>query len=129
MEPLACDHLVQTLYQPFAALPDCRKGKPNQYAITDAALGAFAVFLTQPPSFLVYQRTMRPAQGRSHANSLLGMGEIPWDTQIRTLLNPIDPAQLFPVFEGVYEALERSAQLGSCRAFAGQWLIAFAGPE
>jgi hypothetical protein len=55
------------------------------------------------------------------------MGAIPCDNQIRTLLDPIDPAQLFPVFDGVYEALERSEQLDSFRAFAGQLLIAVDG--
>ena len=129
MEPLAFDHLVQALYQQFASLPDCRKGKNTQYAIKDAALGAFAVFFTQSPSFLAYQRTMRQAKGRSNANSLFGMGEIPCDNQIRTLLDPIDPAQLFPVFDGVYAALERSEPLGSFRAFAGQLRIAFDGTE
>lgn len=129
MEPLAFDHLVQALSQQCATRPDCRKGKNTQYAINDAALGAFAVFFTQSPSFLAYQRTMRQAKGRSHANSLFGMGEIPCDHQIRTRLDPIDPAQLFPVFEGGYAALERSAPLGSFRTFAGPLRIAFDGTE
>jgi hypothetical protein len=129
LEGLAFDHLVKALHDQLALLPDDRKGKNTQYAIKDAALGAFAVFFTQSPSFLAYQRTMRQAKGRSNANSLFGMGEIPCDNQIRTLLDPIDPAQLFPVFDGVYEALERSEPLGSFRTFAGQLLIAFDGTE
>jgi hypothetical protein len=72
---------------------------------------------------------MRQAKGRRHATSLVGIRERPGDHQRRTRLDAIDPAQLFPVFEGVSAALERSAPLGSCRAFAGQWLIAFAGTE
>ena len=72
---------------------------------------------------------MRQAKGRSNADSLFGMGEIPCDNQIRTLLDPIEPAQLFPVFEGVYAALDRAEQLGSFRAFAGQLLMAFDGTE
>ena len=72
---------------------------------------------------------MRQAKGRSNADSLFGMGEIPCDHQIRTLLDPLEPAQLFPVFEGVYAALDRTEQLGSFRAFAGQLLMAFDGTE
>ena len=96
-EALAFDDLVQALPHQFASLPDDRTGKKTQYAITAAALGAFAVFCTQSPSFLAYQRTMHPAKGRSNAESLFGMGDIPCDTQIRTLLDPVAPAQLFPV--------------------------------
>lgn len=129
MEPWAFDHLVQALDQQCATRPDGRQGKNTPYAINEAALGAVAVFFTPSPAFLAYQRTMRQAKGRSHATSLLGMGEMPCDQQSRTLLDPIDPAQLLPVFEGVDAALERSAPLGSCRTCAGQLRIAFDGTE
>jgi hypothetical protein len=51
-EALAFDDLVQALHQQWASLPDDRTGKHTQYAITDAALGAFAVFCTPSPSFV-----------------------------------------------------------------------------
>jgi len=96
MKGLAFNHLVQALHQQLASLPDYRQGKNTRYAIKDAALGAFAVFFTQSPSFLAYQRTMQQAKGRSNAESLFGMGDLPCDNQIRTLLDPVAPAQLFP---------------------------------
>lgn len=129
MEGLAFDPLVQALHQQLASLPDYRKGKNTRYAIKDAALGAFAVFFTQSPSFLAYQRTMQQAKGRSNAESLFGIGDIPCDNQIRTLLDPVAPAQLFPVFAGVYAALEEAGQLSSWRGFADQLLIALDGTE
>src|SRR5688500_6718405 len=101
MEDLGFGELVQALHQQLASLPDYRKGKNTRYAIKDAALGAFAVFFTQSPSFLAYQRTMQQAKGRSNAESLFGIGDIPCDNQIRTLLDPIAPAQLFPVLARV----------------------------
>ena len=128
-EALAFDPLVQVLHHQLAALPDYRTGKNTQYAIKDAALGAFAVFFTQSPSFLAYQRTMQQATGRSNAESLFGIGAIPCDNQIRTLLDPVAPAQLFPVFAEVYDALEAAGHLSSWRVFAGQRLIALDGTE
>jgi hypothetical protein len=129
MEALAFAHLVQALHQQLASLPDYRKGKNTRYAIKDAALGAFAVFFTQSPSFLAYQRTMQQAKGRSNAESLFGIGDIPCDNQIRTLLDPIAPAQLFPGVAGVYAALEEAGHLASWRGFADQLLIALDGTE
>ena len=105
------------------------KGKNTRYAINDAALGAFAVFFTQSPSFLAYQRTMQHAKGRSNAESLLRMGAIPCDNQIRTWLDPVAPAQLFPVFAEVYAALDGAGHLASWRGFADQLLIALDGTE
>ena len=129
MEALAFDHLVQALHQQLAALPDDRKGQNTRYAIIDAALGAFAVFFTQSPSFLAYQRTRQHAKGRSNAESLLRMGAIPCDNQIRTWLDPVAPAQLFPVFAEVYAALDGAGHLASWRGFADQLLIALDGTE
>jgi hypothetical protein len=126
-EALAFDRLVQALHQQLASLPDDRKGKNTRYAIKDAALGAFAVFFTQSPSFLAYQRTMQQAKGRSNAESLFGIVDIPCDHQIRTLLDPVAPAQLFPVFAVVYDALEGAGHLSSWRVFADQLLIALDG--
>ena len=126
-EALAFDDLVQALHHQLAALPDDRRGQNTQYAIKDAALGAFAVFFTQSPSFLAYQRTMQQAKGRSNADRLFGLTDMPCDHQIRTLLDPVAPARLFPVFEGVYVALERAGHVSALRAFAGQLLMALDG--
>jgi hypothetical protein len=128
-DTLAFDHLVKRLPQQLAALPDDRKGKNTQYAIKDAALGAFAVFFTQSPSFLAYQRTMQQAKGRSNAERLFGMSAIPCDNQIRTLLDPVAPAELFPVFAGVYDALDSAGQVSDWRVFADQLLIALDGTD
>lgn len=128
-ERLAFDHLVQTLHHGFDSLPDYRQGKNTQYAIKDAALGAFAVFCTQSPSFLASPRTMPQAKGRSHAASLFGMAQIPCDHHIRTRLDPVEPAQLFPILHVVSQALERAGQVSACRTCADQRLIAFEGTE
>jgi hypothetical protein len=126
---LAFDDLVNTLHHVLAALPDSRPGTNTQYTIKDAALGAFAVFFTQSPSFLAYQRTMQQAKGRSNAASLFGVAHIPCDNHIRTLLDPVEPAQLFPVFHVVYDTLERAGQLSAFRAIGGHLLIALDGTE
>ena len=54
---------------------------------------------------------------------------MPCDNQIRTLLDPVAPAQLFPVFDGVYKALERAGHVSAFRSFAGQLLMALDGTE
>ncbi len=54
-DPLRFDALVHAFHHVLAQLPDVRRGQNTTYAIKDAALGAFAVFFTQSPSFLAYQ--------------------------------------------------------------------------
>jgi hypothetical protein len=73
----------------------------------DAALSAFSVFFTQTPSFLAYQRMMEGSKGKSNAQSLFGVHQIPSDNHIRDLLDPVKPEQVFAVFEEILQVLER----------------------
>ena len=129
MEPVAFEHLGPALHQPRASLPEDRTGKNTRYALKDTALGAFAVVFTQSPSFGAYQRTLQQAKGRRNAESLLRRGASPCETQIRTWLDPVAPAQLFPVFAGVYAALEGAGHGAAGRGFVAQRLIALAGTD
>jgi hypothetical protein len=95
----------------------------------DAALSAFSVFFTQTPSFLAYQRMMEGSKGKSNAQSLFDVHQIPSDNQIRDLLDPVVPEHVFPVFEEILQALEQQGQLENFRSVAGTLLIAIDGTE
>lgn len=124
---LTFDNLIRLLHQQLEQPPDHRKGKNTKYTIKDAGLGAFAVFLIQSPSFLAYQRQMKRIKGRSNAESLFRMKRIPCDNQIRKLLDPVAPDQLFPLFRTIFEALKQSGQLDSFRFLADNLLISLDG--
>ena len=57
-ETSAFDQMVGIFHRQLDQLPDPRRGKNITYQMNNAALGAFAVFFTQSPSFLAYQRRM-----------------------------------------------------------------------
>src|ERR671933_987012 len=123
-DPFTFDALMRLFRQRFAHLPDHRTGKNCTYSITDALLGAFAVFFTQAPSFLAAQQSMQRARGQSNAQTLFGMTAIPCDNQIRNLLDPIPPHHLFPLFATIVEQVEHRDLLKPFRSFAGSLLIA-----
>ena len=109
--------------------PDKRTGKNLVYSIEDAALGAFAVFYTQSPSFLAHQTLMEQAKGKSNAQTLFGMHKIPTDNHIRSLLDPVAPSYAFALFERVFNELDASGQIDSLRVCNGQLLIALDGTQ
>lgn len=114
----------------FEKLPDARGKSNNQrYAIEDAALGAFAVFFTQSPSFLDYQIRMQQQQGKNNAQSLFGVHQIPSDNQIRNLLDPIAPETLFPLMASIGDDLYRNAYLEPFRSVGDTFLIALDGTD
>jgi hypothetical protein len=52
-EKLSFDGFIAKIHEVFDRLPDYRRFSPNlRYSIKDAALGAFALFFSQSPSFL-----------------------------------------------------------------------------
>ncbi len=80
---LSFERQVDALKALMRQFPDKRSGRNLVCSIEDAALGAFAVFYTQSPSFLVHQTLMEQAKGKSNAQSLFGMRKIPTDKHIR----------------------------------------------
>ncbi len=128
MESLFFDGLIQLLNKIAVHLPDFRKSSPNtKYAISDAMFAAFAVFFMQSPSFLASQRQMRRKKGKSNAKSLFELEEIPGDTQIRTLLDPIKPSFLYPLFLTIFHLLEKIGLLTCFEGYDGNYLFSMDG--
>lgn len=115
------------LWQQFKSLPDHRTGQNSHYAIEDAAKGAFSVFFTQSASFLAHQQAMKQSKGRSNAETLFQIDQIPSDNQIRTLLDPISPRQLFGVFDTVYQQLNQTGVLADFQVLNKQLLVSMDG--
>lgn len=129
LENLAIDRLIKELKESFAEFPDVRTGQNVQYEIADAGLGAFSVFFTQCASFLEYQEEMKRLKGRSNAENLFGLREIPSDSHIRSLLDPVAPKYLSPIYRLVFERLEAAGVLESFRSHARSLLVALDGTE
>jgi hypothetical protein len=123
------DRLRSILVATVSQLPD-RRTRPNRiYELADAALGAFAVFFVQSPSFLAHQRDMQRSQGQNNAQSLFGLDQVPSDPQIRNLLDPIPPEQLAPPFWRVFEQLRDGDYLTAYQGHLGRWLCALDGTQ
>jgi hypothetical protein len=112
-----------------ATFPDPRKGKNKHYTVRDAALGAFAVFFTQSPSFLASQRDRAAHKGQSKAHTLCGLTQIPSDNQIRTLLDPVPPALLGPVFDHGFSTLVQTQQLAAFRSWQTRLVVGLDGTQ
>jgi hypothetical protein len=125
--PITLKDLLDLLRSAIAAFPDTRTGENRKYELEEIALSAFSVFFMQNPSFLAHQKTMKTAKGRSNAQTVFGIREIPCDNQIRNVLDPVSPEHVDPVFEQVYERLWQSGCISSLRTVGGWLLIALDG--
>jgi len=128
-EQLRLQPLIKELKQVFDEFPDERTGKNSQYEMADAGLGAFSVFFIQCASFLEHQEEMKRTKGRSNAESLFEMMNIPSDNQIRGLLDPVLPKLLTPMYRIIFQRLEQAGILDQIRSHAKSLLIAVDGTE
>ena len=121
------DRMVERLKEAITAFPDKRTGGNCRYPLENAALGAFSVFFTQSPSFLAYQKAMQEAGGKSNAQTLFGIEEIPSDNHIRSLLDFVSADLVFPVFDEGLQVLVEAGILQEYRVLNGTLLAAIDG--
>ena len=107
-------------------MPDKRTSPNRLYTLGDAGLAAFSVFFTQSPSFLAFQRQMQRQRGRNNAHSLFGVDRIPSDPQIRNLLDPVDPANLYGAFWALLALVDQAGYLADYD-YAGSLLLSLDG--
>jgi hypothetical protein len=112
-----------------ATLPDRRRGENTVYGMADIGMAAFAVFFMQSPSFLAHQSALQRGRGTSNCQTLFQMERIPTDNHIRTMLDPVPPETLFPMFSKTLAALEGGGGLAAFQRLGGHVLIALDGTE
>lgn len=121
------DQLIGQFRKLVAAFPDRRRGKNKQYSIADIGLSAFSVFFTQCRSFLSYQKAMEQKKGQSNAQTIFQIEKIPTDNHVRTTLDSVEPEQLFPMYDSLYEAFRDQGILETFQGVHNTRLIALDG--
>jgi hypothetical protein len=121
------DQLVGSLRRTLGGLPDERSGDNTRYSMEDIGLSAFSVFFMQCPSFLSAQKTMEQAKGRSNLQSLFEVEQIPCDNHIRQTLDPVEPQELFGLYDEVLESLKEGGALTGWRGIGESLLVALDG--
>ena len=128
-ENLRATKLIADLEGELEKVPEHRKGKNLRYELVDAGMAAFAVFFVQSPSFLAAQREMKGRKGRSNAEKLFGLREIPSDNQIRNLLDPLEPSWVGGEYWQLLGALKEGKFLDKFRSYEDQLLVLLDGTE
>ena len=118
---LSADPLYALLKKRFEAIPDHRP--KCTHPLGDVLQSALALFSLKDPSLLAFD------QRRSDGNlrSVFHIGQIPSDSQMRTVLDGVDPLQLRPAFNDVLRQLQRGKVLERFVFYKGAYLLALDG--
>jgi len=121
------DDLIGSIRKRMGALHDRRTGTNKKYTMEDIGLSAFAVFYTQSPSFLAAQKAMEENKGQSNAQTLFQILRMPCDNQIRDTLDEVEPAELYPLYDEIFDSLHEQGVLDAFQTIKGTTPIALDG--
>ena len=121
---LNADALFGQIRSEFTKVADPRPGN-TQIAFADALMSGFAVFSLKDQSLLAFDQ--RRKDGDPNLKRVYGIERAPCDTQLRKILDGLNPAQLRPTFKEVFSQLQRGKALEQMRFLDKYYLISCDG--
>lgn len=121
---LSAHALFRTLRSGFERIADPRLGKP-EISLADALMSALAMFSLKDPSLLAFDERRRDPN--DNCRTIYGIDRIPSDSQMRAILDPIDPDRLRPLFSDIFRDLQRGKVLEEYVFLDDGYLLALDG--
>jgi hypothetical protein len=120
---LSADALIGLIRDEFEHVPDPR-AENAQIALPDALMSGFAMFSLKDPSLLAFE--VRRAT-EHNLGTIFKIGQVPCDTQMRTILDEVEPEHLSRVYRRVHRALATSGELRQYVFLGGSYLVSLDG--
>jgi Transposase DDE domain len=105
---LSVDALFRSLRSQFGSLPDPRSGEV-EIRLGDTLMSAFAMFSLKDPSLLAFDD--RRHDPNDNFRTIYGINRVPSDSQMRAILDPVNPTGLRAPFREVFRRLQRGKVL------------------
>jgi hypothetical protein len=117
---LNADSLFAAIHKDFQQIPDCR-GANCTISLDDALMSGLAVFQLKHPSLLAFDKQRQKEPQNLH--SMFGITNIPCDSQMRTILDPLPLSSLRAPFRTVFRNLQRGKDFEKMAYFDGYYLL------
>jgi hypothetical protein len=123
---LSAPGLLRTIRQCFEKVPEHRNAR-HQMPLADTLMSGLAVFGLKYPSLLKFDEAYNEGVIRHNLKTLYEVERAPCDSQLRTILDPVDPAELRPAFRAVHRQVQRHKALEAYRYLDGYYLVSVDG--
>lgn len=120
-EHLKSDALIAQLRERFGSIAEIRSAP--RISLTDALMSGFAMFFLKDPSLLAFQERIKD----DNLRSIFGILSVPSDTQMRDILDSVDPANFRPCFLDIFRRLQRGKCLEDFVFYQGCYLLSLDG--
>lgn len=122
-EYLNADALISIVRSCFEKIEDHRS-QNIKISLSDALMSAFAMFSLKDPSLLAFEERQSE---NPNLKSIYKIDSIPCDTQMRKILDNIEPGDIEPVFSDVFRQLQRGKVLEKMVFMNGCYLLSIDG--
>jgi len=122
---LSIPGLLKTVRKKFSGIEEHRETKPT-YSLPDVLMSGLAIFQLKYTSLLAFDDVRDEPRIRNNLHQLYGVEKAPCDTQLRTVLDPVEPDALRPAIVSVIQDVQRHGDLESFR-YLGGFLISMDG--
>jgi hypothetical protein len=120
---LSADSLFALVRAGFEQVPD-RRAENAKVSLPDALMSGFAMFSLKDSSLLAFEERKGVD---SNLKSIYRIEKAPCDTQMRSILDDVEPVQIRPVFKSVHGELERRGELRKFIFLGGSYLVSLDG--
>jgi hypothetical protein len=120
---LSFDPLIKVIRDAAETLPDQRGD--SDYSIADGVMSAIAMFSLKDSSLLAFQER----RNDQNMKNIYRIQNVPSDTTVREMLDPIEPDSLRPLFQEVYRKIQRAGGLTQYVFHEDCYLLSIDGTE
>lgn len=116
---LSADSLLKMVKKGFSKVKDYRTSQA-EIPLVDALMSGLALFSLKDPSLLAFdERRQEP----ENLKRVYDIKRIPSDTQMRTILDEVNPEEIRPQFKALFQRLQRGKELEKMR-YMGKYYLA-----
>ena len=121
--------LRKLLSEHFRQIDDRRQSGKVDYSLHDYLMSGFAMMFFQDPSLLAFQKRMQDSIQHNNLTTVYDVSKIPKESQMREVLDRVDPSDLAPIFSDLLSRLQRGKHLVNYQLFEGMYLVSIDGSE
>ena len=119
----------KVLLKHFSRIADHRDREKIGHELKDVCMGALAMFCFQDPSLLQFMQRVKAPTMAANLRNIWAIDSVPSDTQMRTVMDEIDPQEFEGIFTTFFRLLQRGKHLEQYRVLGTYYLCAIDGSE
>lgn len=113
---------MKTIRNGFGQIADHRASNAS-ISLTDALMSGFGMFSLKDSSLLEFDDRRSTDE---NLKNIYGLEKVPSDTQMRTILDPVSPEGIKPIFKDVYQVVKQNGVLEQMK-FLGHYVVSLDG--